>query len=209
MWNSFILFHSLTLTLNSITRCKTFAITSFSGNFPQYHRWIASFVSRIVVISVPQYHPWITSIVSRIVVISVNRVLRDSSVNRDFHKLAEIGNNVNFGKWVWEAFASGISSGNSSSIALCVWLGNSLTQSDRPLPQWALNPGPQPFGSEAPALWAIEACVTWEIQDLLVVMLYWFYQNYLSTKLKWCRNKRQFKDISQVTHALIAQRAQH
>ena len=63
---------------------------------------------------------------------------------------------------------------------------------ESPMCKTCSNLGPQLFESNA-SLWAVEACVTWEI-----VMFYWFSLNDLSWSVK-----------EQVAHVLIAQRGEH
>ena len=70
--------------------------------------------------------------------------------------------------------------------------------------QWALIPGTYDFKSDS-----LLSELTWHLlvslglYDPYIVMLYWFWVIHLSPKVKWCMNRRHFKDhlrsICQVT----------
>ena len=79
--------------------------------------------------------------------------------------------------------------------------------SNKILPQWALNLGPQPFESEALLSDAIEACVTWNILNCLVFLHHSILDldHLVRTNRAWPYAALR----SQVTHASIAQRAEH
>ena len=59
----------------------------------------------------------------------------------------------------------------------------------------SIEPGISTIWLCCSSLWAIEACVTWEIKDLDMVMLYCLRLKVLSLRSKWFRNKIQFMDI--------------
>ena len=70
--------------------------------------------------------------------------------------------------------------------------------SNKMLPQWVLNLGPQSFGYDAHLSELLRHLLLAKSEICIyMVMLYWLYLN--DPRLKWCRNKRQFKDIASST----------